>query len=526
MASEELIFDNEEDMSNSGGNMKRPLSEHEDEIMETGDEKRHAGTGADVVFKVLCSTSRVGSVIGKGGEVINRMRSESGAKIRAEDFVQGCDERIIFISAQDMPDVDSCPSQMALWSVIEVILAQEHVEGAEEEQLTVRLLVHVSQVGAIIGKGGETINALRARTGANIRVLPKQDLPLCASRSEEVCQITGTWPQVRYAVEEVSAKLRDHPVKEKTARSAAGPIGGYRPIGVSPAAPRSAHHTPHVMEAGGVEVTYRFLVPSAKAGGVIGRGGDVIRRIREETGAKVKLLDALEECDWRVVLLSSVEDALSPFCGAQEALLRCFYCCVEDSVGSTSARMLVPPNYVGAVLGKGGAIITALRQDTGATIRVVGKDGRDEVPSCAEEDDEMIVVEGHVYSVDAALRGVTLRLRSQAMRNADHPPVSQTHMAAGHNTRLPKARNIQVDSSQVSNIVMRIASDQVGGIIGKGGANITQIRQISGANVRLKDAEGPGERELEISGTEQQCQSANNLVQAFLWKNAAGEATH
>lgn len=130
----------------------------------------------------------------------------------------------------------------------------------------------------------------------------------------------------------------------------------------------------------------------------------------------------------------------------------------------------------------------------------------------------MIVVEGHAYSVDAALRGVTLRLRTQAMRveaPAGHSPAVQPIHARGQAV---------LDPSQVSKVVMRIASEQVGGIIGKGGANITQIRQISGANVRLKDADGPGDRELEITGTEQQCQSANNLVQAFLWKNATPTA--
>jgi hypothetical protein len=111
--------------------MKRPLSEHEDEIMETvpfpcrsrklpcsrlpqsvrasfeickcfyltitantldrsctvvilqGDEKRHAGTGADVVFKVLCSTSRVGSVIGKVGPLKTSWRATLAAVLAA-----------------------------------------------------------------------------------------------------------------------------------------------------------------------------------------------------------------------------------------------------------------------------------------------------------------------------------------------------------------------------------------------------------------------------------------------------------
>jgi len=500
------------------GNNKRPLSGDE-EPMETGDEKRHATHGEEIIYKVLCASSRTGAVIGKGGEVINRLRSESGAKIRVEDFVPGCEERVIFISAEDTPDEDECPAQIALHAVIETVLGQDDAALSDDENVTVRLLAHISQVGGIIGKGGESINELRSSTGASIRVLPKQDLPLCAPRNDEVCQISGSLAQVRQAVAAVGAKLRANPVKEKTPRAAQSqPPHGAAYGGASPMmmgrSPMSRMTPPPHME-GGVEITYRFLVPSSKAGSIIGRGGDVIRRIREETGAKVKLQDAVENCEWRVVSMTSTEDALSPFCGAQEALLRCFYASSEDQVGTSTAKLLVAPNFVGAVLGKGGAIITSLRQDTGASIRVVGKETRDEIPMCADAEDEMIVVEGHAYSVDAALRGVTLRLRTQAMRN-EAPTGHNTATHGGVHARAPAA----LDPAQTSKVVMRIAADQVGGIIGKGGANIMQIRQISGANVRLKDADGSGDRELEIVGSEQECQSANNLVQAFLWKNA------
>lgn len=41
-----------------------------------------------------------------------------------------------------------------------------------------------------------------------------------------------------------------------------------------------------------VEIEYRVLVPDLLVGSVIGRGGEVVRRIRAETDARVKVFEA------------------------------------------------------------------------------------------------------------------------------------------------------------------------------------------------------------------------------------------
>ena len=40
-----------------------------------------------------------------------------------------------------------------------------------------------------------------------------------------------------------------------------------------------------------LEVCFWLLVPEAQAGMIIGKGGDIIRQIRTETGASVKVSD-------------------------------------------------------------------------------------------------------------------------------------------------------------------------------------------------------------------------------------------
>ena len=55
---------------------------------------------------------------------------------------------------------------------------------------------------------------------------------------------------------------------------------------------------------------------------------------------------------------------------------------------------------------------------------------------------------------------------------------------------------------------------QVGCVLGRRGANIAILRSVSGARVKLHDAaEGAMERVVEISGTLEQTQAVQNLMQ-------------
>lgn len=53
------------------------------------------------------------------------------------------------------------------------------------------------------------------------------------------------------------------------------------------------------------------------------------------------------------------------------------------------ARLVVPSNQVGCLLGKGGAIVSEMRKTTGAFIRIIGND---QAPKCASQNDEIVQV--------------------------------------------------------------------------------------------------------------------------------------
>ncbi|XP_004293638.1 PREDICTED: KH domain-containing protein At4g18375-like [Fragaria vesca subsp. vesca] len=64
---------------------------------------------------------------------------------------------------------------------------------------------------------------------------------------------------------------------------------------------------------------------------------------------------------------------------------------------------------------------------------------------------------------------------------------------------------------------MLIPASAAGKVIGKGGANIANIRKISGAMIEIPESKSSrGDRIAHISGTAEQKRTAENLIQAFI----------
>ena len=66
----------------------------------------------------------------------------------------------------------------------------------------------------------------------------------------------------------------------------------------------------------------------------------------------------------------------------------------ESSDSVITTRLLVGRSQIGCLMGKGGAIISEMRNQTRANIRIISEDS---LPKVAGEDDEMVQV--NVYNV-------------------------------------------------------------------------------------------------------------------------------
>lgn len=62
--------------------------------------------------------------------------------------------------------------------------------GSEtKNSVACRLLAQSNQVGCVLGRGGKIVEKIRQETGAQIRVLPKDQLPACAYPGDELIQV-------------------------------------------------------------------------------------------------------------------------------------------------------------------------------------------------------------------------------------------------------------------------------------------------------------------------------------------------
>ncbi|KAL2340064.1 hypothetical protein Fmac_008004 [Flemingia macrophylla] len=453
-----------------------------------------------VVFRLLCPVSRIGGVIGKGGAIISQIRQETGVKVKIEEAVSGCDERVITISGSDKEaeedttekvrevnedeagsegkgeeekdggngdgneDKDSGTVQdsqsekgnsekgnsairKAISLVFERIVegVEETTEGDEESNksscIVLRLLVLTTQVGCLLGKGGSVIKRMAAESGAQIRILPKDKLPACATTSDETVQITGGVEVVRKALQSVSQQLLENPPRDYESLSAnfTGPsthsFGQFPPPNRSFAAgPHdipSFHSAPplitkfHEAAIHGRTrplqemLTFRLLCPVDRVGNIIGKGGAIIKTVQQETASEIKVVEGPADSEDCVVVISGPahpDDRVSP---VQEAVFR-----VQTRIAKTIpdgkehtilARFLVSSNQIGCLLGKGGSIITEMRKKSGAHIRILGKD---KVPKCASEDEEVIQVNGEIEAVHDALLQITTRLKHHFFRDS------------------------------------------------------------------------------------------------------------
>lgn len=182
------------DYSDNGANKRRNSGGHDKDSFSIGSE--------DTVYRYLCPAKKIGSIIGRGGEIVKQLRADTRSKIRIGETVPGSDDRVVTIysSSDETNDFEGfeervCPAQDALFKVHEKIVSDETAsdDGREEAaQVVVKLLVPSDQIGCIIGKGGQIVQTIRSETGAQIRILKDDHLPACALSSDELVQVISS----------------------------------------------------------------------------------------------------------------------------------------------------------------------------------------------------------------------------------------------------------------------------------------------------------------------------------------------
>jgi len=309
-----------------------------------------------ITLRTIVTGPEAGSIIGRGGEIVNSIRDESGAKIRIEG--SSPQERIITV---DGPTDSIFKAYTLICKTLEGRERRDSRDGRErsrerEEGLNLNLLVPSSQCGAIIGKEGSKIKEIRETTGAAIHVSGE---PLPGS-SERSVKVSGSREEVTQCIYHICCALLESPPK--------GDPRLYRPDG-------------------GFGDNRGFGGGGGGGGGSSrGRERDSHRRERSPPGFGGEYSNSFE--------------AIADFARRQRGgggRSR------DDSRDREQRyEMSVPNDVVGAVIGKRGAKINEIRQISGATINIMETGQRKRERSPDTDRERIIEISGSTTAVTLA----------------------------------------------------------------------------------------------------------------------------
>ena len=125
----------------------------------------------------------------------------------------------------------------------------------------------------------------------------------------------------------------------------------------------------------GLEATTCLLLPASRIGGVIGRGGDVIKGIRELTGTRIHISSASEDDRDPAFRLVTISGSVQEVCSAVELIARQAGLFEnqqqqqqqqqqeggEEEFYPQGIRMVIESGNAGQLIGKKGATINEIR---------------------------------------------------------------------------------------------------------------------------------------------------------------------
>jgi len=167
--------------------------------------KRHLGGGRDIHLKMLIPSNVSGHIIGKGGETIAELRRSSCTNImmsKANELFPGTQDRVSLING----------SKDAISDVVKLLmkLMKQRLDelgepGDVDRQL--RIVVPNSTIGMVIGKGGETVEQMKQRSGSNILISKKDEVKI----PERVITLVGEVRSNQVALDMILEKIVEDP---------------------------------------------------------------------------------------------------------------------------------------------------------------------------------------------------------------------------------------------------------------------------------------------------------------------------
>ncbi|TRY99481.1 hypothetical protein DNTS_023007 [Danionella cerebrum] len=189
----------DETFSNKDSNGKRSAEDSEDEKPH----KRSRNCGEMVELRILLQSKNAGAVIGKGGKYIKALRSDFNATVSVPD--SSGPERILSISA-DIPTVADI-----LLKIIPTLEEYQQHKGMDFD-CELRILIHQSLAGSIIGLKGSKIKELRESNHTTIKLFQE----CCPQSTDRVVLVGGKAERVVQCIKKILELIVEAPIKGRS----------------------------------------------------------------------------------------------------------------------------------------------------------------------------------------------------------------------------------------------------------------------------------------------------------------------
>ncbi|XP_074366312.1 protein BTR1 isoform X3 [Apium graveolens] len=275
----------------------------------------------------------------------------------------------------------------------------------------------------------------------------------------------------------------------------------------------------------------RFLVSNAEAGSVIGKGGSTISEFQTQSGARIQLSRNYEffpgTSDRIIMVSGTVNNVLKGVELILDKLLNEFY--LEEGDGAeprSKVRLVVPNSSCGGIIGKGGATIKSFIEESQAGIKISPQDN-----SYAGISDRLVTVAGTLEEQMRAIDLILSKLSEDtyyiqslstpfpyaAGYNApNYGPNGGGGKFQNHRPHNNKGPGVLQDDRNSNSVTIGVADEHIGLVLGRGGRNVIEISQVSGARIKISDRDdfmaGTTDRKVTITGSQRAIRVAEDMI--------------
>jgi len=248
--------------------------------------------GESNVESISIESNLVGLIIGRQGENLRRVESETGCRVQ---FITGPDETGPYreckitgppnrradakaeinriINESGMAGTGRPTSDRPSREAPSGARSSSHQPVLRDGEDSMQIMVPDRTVGLIIGRGGETIRDLQERSGCHVNIVGEQKSvnglrPVNLIGSRDAANRAKEMIMEIVESDSKTSATKDHVPAQKNPGRDAGFGGGH---------------------GGGDKITDSIYVPSEAVGMIIGKGGETIKEMQNTTGCKINV---------------------------------------------------------------------------------------------------------------------------------------------------------------------------------------------------------------------------------------------